>query len=328
MSGRREAISQRVAPSPLPPSEALADALASVQDAGAVTVPPHLALGVALASARPGTMAEAVRWLGEHVAELDAAYQRGRATPLAVAVVPPPLCFEPELGALERSRNDHSLRDRHVFAELVGQRSFFQVAVYAISGVEISSSESQMLEAIAVSCMTVDRRAWPMAVTRRIAARGGEVADAVAGGVAMMGAPLLAGRAAGLSARFLRHALAARQQGRSAEEVVDEVLAAGERVMGFGRPAVGPDERVPIIRRAVQEAGRGALPYAAVLCELEAAFERRRGLTSTAAAWAAAVLSDLGMSPEAVEAVSNSWVSVTVYAQAAFSRERGLAPPR
>lgn len=322
MSGRREALARRShAAAPLA-ADALAEALATAHDAGAVMVPPYLAMVAALASARPGSMAAAVQWLGAHVHELDAAYQRGRREPLKVAALPPHACFQPELGELERSRDDHSLRDYRVFAELVGKRTFFEVAVYAISGVEVSSSEARMLEAIAVSCMTVDRRAWPMAVTRRIAAGGGEYSDAIAGGMAMMSAFLLAGRAAGLAARFLRGALEAKRQGRSADEVVAEVLAAGERVMGFGRPVVGPDERVPIIQRAVQEAGRAELPYATMLRELEEAFARRKGLRSTAAAWAAAVLSDLGMAPETVEAVSNFWVTVTVHAQAAFTRER------
>ena len=56
------------------------------------------------------------------------------------------------------------------------------------------------------------------------------------------------------------------------------------------------------------------------------AFAARKGLRSTAAAWAAAILSDLDMSPDAVHAVSNYWVAANVYAQALFSGERGLVP--
>lgn len=328
MSGRREAIAALAVPAPPVPGEALADATATAYDAGAVMVPPYLALVAALASVRPGSMAEAVAWLREHEAELDAAYQRGRTSPLAVAVVPPQMCYQPELGELERAREDHSLRERYLFADLVGKRSFFQVAVYAITGIELAPSEAHLLETIGVICLTADRRAWPLAVTRRIAGRGSAYSDAVAGGMAMMSSQLVGGRAAGHTARFLRRALEGKRQGRAIDELVAEVLAAGERVMGFGRPVVGPDERVPLIRDAVRRAGRAELAYASALGEVEESFARRKGLRPTAAAWAAAVLSDFGMSPEAVEAVSNFWVSVTVYAQAAFTLERRVAEPR
>ena len=63
-----------------------------------------------------------------------------------------------------------------------------------------------------------------------------------------------------------------------------------------------------------------------LLREVEGAFAAQRGLRTTAAAWAAAILCDLGLTPDQVEAVSNAWVSVCIYGQAAFSRERGLAP--
>lgn len=322
MSARREAISELSMPSPPSPADALDDATATAYDAGAVMVPPYLALVAALASVRPGSMAEAVAWLREHEAELEAAYQRGRASPLAVAMVPPQMCYQPELGELDRARQDHSLRERYLFAELVGKQSFFQVSLYAITGVELSADEAHLLETIGVICMTADRRAWPLAVTRRIAGRGSAYSDAVAGGMAMMSSQLVGGRAAGHTARFLRRALERKRTGGSVDALVAEVLAAGERVMGFGRPVVGPDERVPLIREAVRQAGRAELAYAAALHEVEEAFAQRKGLRPTAAAWAAAVLSDFGMAPDAVEAVCNFWVSVTVYAQAAFTVER------
>ena len=94
--------------------------------------------------------------------------------------------------------------------------------------------------------------------------------------------------------------------------------------MGFGRPVVGPDERVPVIEALLRRHGRHDLPFVTLLRATETAFAAQKGLRTTAAAWAAAILFDHGMSPAHVEAVSNFWVSVCVFAQAVYAGERGL----
>jgi hypothetical protein len=299
--------------------DALSLGLASVHDAASVRVPPWLAVVCALAQARPDGIGATIEWLVAHRDELEAAYTRGCAGKLGLPALPEAMQFEPELGFLDRSRDDHALRDRYLFADVVGKQSFYQTAVYAISGIAISSRDADMLDELGQANLLVDRRAWPMAVTRRVAAHGGGYAAAVVAGTAMLAAPVLAGAAAADCARFLRHT---RADGRPVSEIVAGVLARGERVMGFGRPLVGPDERVPIMEQVLRRYGRHDQPYVRLLRELEAELEAQKGLRSTSAAWAAAVLTDLGMSPGAVQAVSNYWVAVCVYAQALFSDER------
>jgi hypothetical protein len=76
-------------------------------------------------------------------------------------------------------------------------------------------------------------------------------------------------------------------------------------------------------RDALVCAATGATSSPTSRChEVDDQFHAQKGLRSTSAAWAAAVLTDLGMSPGAVQAVSNYWVAVCVYAQALFSSER------
>lgn len=302
-------------------ADALADALASIHDAGAVRVPPWLAAVAAVAAVRPGSIGELVDWLAAHREQLEASYAAGRGGKLTAAAIPPELERAPELGFLDRPRDDHALRGRYLFADVVGRWSFMQATVYAITGLELSRRDADLLEEIAAINLVVDRRAWPMAVTRRVAGRGGSYAEAVVAGQAMMGGAILAGAAAADCARFLLAARAVQLAGGAVDELVAATLARRERVMGFGRPVVGPDERVPVMQAALARYGRHELPFAAVLRVVEDAFRARRGLRSTAAAWAAAILCDLGMTPAQVEAVSNSWVSVCVYAQAAFARE-------
>ncbi len=228
--------------------------------------------------------------------------------------------FDAELGYLDRSLDDHTLRDRRLFADVVGKQSFYQSAVYAMCGVAISCRDADMLDELGQANLVVDRRAWPMAVTRRVAARGGGYAAAVVAGTAMRAAPILAGAAAADCARYLH----VRADGRPVDEVVAETVARKQRVMGCGRPVVGPDERVPIIQATLARDGRDDGPYVTLLHQVEAAFGTHKGLRSTSAAWAAAVLTDLGLSPEAVQAVSNYWIDVCIYAQALFSSERAL----
>jgi hypothetical protein len=300
------------------------DALASLYDAGAVRVPPWLALVGGLASARPDGFAATIDWLVANRAALEQAYQAGAAARLRLATLPPAMQYRPELGFLDRGRRDHALRGRYLFADVVGHRTFFQTAVYAMTGLELPARHAAFLEQVGNINLQADVGAWPLAVTRRIAARGGGYAAAVAGGVAMMASPVLAGAAAADCARFLLRVDAAQADGRLVADVVTDVLARRERVMGFGRPIVPIDERVEMMEKLLVQEGRDRQPYVTLLREAAAAFFAQKGLRTSAAAWAAAILLDFGMTPEQVHAVCNFWVSVCVYAQAVYAGERGV----
>jgi citrate synthase len=193
-----------------------------------------------------------------------------------------------------------------------------------MTGIEISSDDVRLLDQMGNANLLVDRSVWPMAATRRVAARGGGYSASVLTGLAMMGSPMLAGEAAGGCARFLHRARARVKEGGTVASLVEEILARRERVMGFGRPVVGPDERVPIMRSVLVQHGRAALPFVTMLNEADDAFFAGRGLRMTSAALAAAILCDYGMNPDQVHAVANYWVHVNVYAQGLFSGERGV----
>ncbi len=305
-------------------SFAVADARATLYDAGAVRTPPWLAVVAGLASIRPDSIGATIEWLVAHREELEHAYTEGRSSKLGAATVPPAMQYEPELGYLDRPNNDHALRGKYLFADLAGKRTFFQAAVYAITGREIDSEQAAMLEEFGITNLLVDRRAWPMAVTRRVGARGRDYTSSVIAGAAMMGSPVLAGAAAADCARFLQRARAAELAGRPVAELVQDLLARHQRIMGFGRPVVGPDERVPVTEALLARYGRNDLPYVNLLRATDDAIFAHKRLRSTAAAWAAAILLDLGLTPDQVHAVSNYWVHVNVYAQAIYSVERGL----
>jgi hypothetical protein len=300
------------------------DALATMYDAGAVRVPPWCAVVSALACARPSSIEATIDWLVEHRHAFERAYDRGATSPLALAQLQPEMEYEPELGYMDRAKNDHALRERFLFDDVVGKKSFFQTAVYAMTGIDITPRDVELLDQMGNANLLVDRHVWPMAATRRVAARGGGHSASVVAGLAMMASPMLAGEAAGNCARFLQRARRAVESGGTVHAYVAEILAQGERVMGFGRPVVGPDERVPVMTAVLERYGRFDLPFVTLLREADCAFFAHKGLRSTSAAWAAAILSDYGMTPEHVHAVSNFWVAVTVYSQSLFSGEHAI----
>lgn len=306
---------------------ALADALANVTDAGMVRVPPHAALAVALAAVRPASIGAAIDWLDAHRETLEQTYTAAQSAPLRAAALRPEMRYTPELGGLDRPKDDNVLRDVYLFADLVRRASFFQAAVYAIAGLEISASDAEMLDRLGVANIVVDPRAWPMAVTRRAAANGGGVAAGLVAGYAMATSPILAGSAAADCARFLREVQARVAAGETIPGIVDGVFTERRRVMGFGRPVAGPDERCPVMESIAVKYGRGDGPFVTILRAVEAEFVRHRGLRTTAAAWAAAIMSDVGCSPDAVNGVSSIYVNLCFLAQAVFSAERGLVPP-
>ncbi|MDX2091975.1 MAG: citrate/2-methylcitrate synthase [Kofleriaceae bacterium] len=299
------------------------DALATLHDAGATRVPPWLALVSALASVRPGSIGETIDWLTAHRDELEHAYESGRTGPLRLAEVPRDMQYEPDLGYMDRTARVHYIRGRSLFKDLT-KRSFYQSAIFAMTGLDLRERDCELLDYLGTVNLLVDRHVWPMAATRRVAARGGGYSAAVVTGLAMMCSPMLAGEAAAGCARFLQRARAEAEAGGSVKAFVERILRDGERVMGFGRPVVGPDERVPFMADALERHGRLDLPFVTLLREVDQAFCAAKGLRSTSAAWAAAALCDYGMNPEQVLAVSNYWVAVCVYSQALYSGERSV----
>lgn len=310
-----------------PPSAPLDDALATAHDAGATRVPPWLAIVASLASVQPEGIGATIDWLVAHRDALERAYEGGRIAPLATARLPDAMRYEPELGYLDRAHDDHRLRECWLFADIVRERSLFQTTMLAITGIDLPARDAELLEQIGISTLAVDPRAWPMGVTRRVAARTGTYNPALVAGFAMMSSGILGGRSAGLCAQFLRRADAFEREGGSVDALVEQVLARRERVMGFGRPVVGPDERGPVMEGLLREYDRDQLRFVTLVRAAEQSFIARRGLRMTAAGWVAAALSDYGLDPDQVEAVVNAWLSVCVFAQASFSQHQGLREP-
>ena len=295
--------------------------LENIRLATACGAAPSIALAVGLASSGAKTAAETFALLDDRRAELEQilAQSCDLKTP---ASLEPELCFEPELGRFRPDIGDHEMRGKLLFGEILGKRTFLQAAAFAIDGIEITASDAELLGDVAIVTMLLDPRIWPLTVTRRVAAGGGGLARALVAGVASLCTENMAALPVAGFMRFLDRIDAEISAGRSMAEAVDPVLAQRERIFGVGRPAFGPDERVPPML-ALHERYRRADGASVRLAQgLDAHLLDRKGLRVNSAGFHGALLRDLGFSPRGAAAFCMLYFMVPLLANATYPEER------
>ena len=117
-----------------------------------------MALCVALASCKASTVAEALDFLNAHRALLLAAADEQGS--LTLGDLPAELRLEPEPARMRLEQGDHEIRGHLVFGELLGQKSFFQVAALEIAGLTLSASDAEFLEKAGIVAQLADVRIW------------------------------------------------------------------------------------------------------------------------------------------------------------------------
>jgi hypothetical protein len=284
------------------PAEMIAVAVASV---GAQTVPEALA---ALRELEPVLRRLAVEG-AEGVARRPARLERS-------------LVFEPELARVRPEIRDHEIRGKLLFREIVGRRSFFQTAAWSIAGLELSSRDAALLEQLGVNTQLLDPHIWPLAVTRRIAARGGRIGRSLVGGVAALFTPGITVEPVAAFMRFLDAVQAAVEEGGSVASVVGQQLVRGEKIAGLGRPVLGPDERVPHAIALARRYGRAGGKSVRLAHAVERVLQRAKGLVLNSAGLQGAIMRDMGFAPDAAAAFCGLYFIVPLLAHHAFVRER------
>lgn len=286
-----------------------------------------MALAVALAAARPRSPEAAFALLDARRDDL----LRVMAEPGSLrrlAVLEPEITHEPELGKLRLDIGDHELRGRLLFREILGTKSFFQLAAWVIAGLDLSPSDAELLEQVGIICVYADPQIWPLTVARRAGAHGAGLAGGLISGVAAMctrnmTAPPVAG-----FMRFLDRVDAEMASGRSLEEVVAGALASRERIPGVRRPVTGVDERVPPLLATFERFGRADGPSLRLMHRLDAAFDAQKGLRLNAAAPIGAVLRDIGFTPRTAGGFTMIYFVVPLVAQVVFGEEHAKTAPR
>lgn len=316
--GEREGKAWADAAGPLPDPILEAARLAVITGA-----PPLLVAIAAMAAAEARSVTEVAALLTERAGAIDALIaagpgeQRRRPAPLE-----PWLRFEPELGRARPELSDHEIRGRLLFGELLGQKSFFQIVAWAIGGVDLGATDAALLAHSGVLTQLLAAEIWPLALTRRIAARGAGLGPALVGGVAALCTPNLAGLPVAGFMRFLAQLERDMARGRSLDEVIASVVQRRERIPGVGRPVLGPDERVPQQLALYARYGREGGPSVRLAVAVDRSLFAAKGLRLNSAGMHGALLRDLGFSPAAAAALSTLYFIVPVLAHAVFAEER------
>lgn len=301
--------------------------LENLRLAAASGADPAMLLCVALAGTRPSSLGEAFDWLSRRRRDIESLPARAGAL-RTLATLEPELRYEPEIARVRPDRSDHEVRGKLLFAELLGKRSFFQVAALSIGGVELSAEDAELLADVGVLTQLTDARIWPLAVTRRVAAHGGGLAHAVVAGVSTFCTSSMAVLPVSGFIRFLDRVTQARRAGESLESILDRVSSSGERIPGLGRPALGPDERVPHQKTLYQRQGRMEGESMKLTLAINAWFAEKKGLRVNSAGMHGALMRDLGFSPDAAAAFCVIYFIVPVLAQAVAGAEHALRSGR
>lgn len=300
---------------------ALDPVLENTRLAAACGADPAMALAVALASAGPLPATELFRMLDEKRGELE----RILTTPGSLRDLPslePELRYEPELARMHIDKGDHEVRGQMLFRDLLGKKSFFQVAALEIGGVELSERDAELLSHCGVVTQLADPRIWPLTVVRRIAARGGGLAAAFVGGMAtLVNRHMTVLPVAGFM-NVLDRLEARRREGHSVAQSVDDMLARREKIPGVGRPVIPIDERVGPKLELLARYGRADGPSVSIAREVDSIIGARKGLRVNSAGFQGALLRDLGFTPAAGAAFSLLYFVVPVLAHAVYAEER------
>ena len=278
---------------------------------------PASVIAVALMSASPSTIEEAVAFVRRHGAEL-AALEPGSLTELAS--LEPELVTHTEPGRVIASARDHEVRGKRLFGDLVGKRSFVQVAALGIDGVDLDERDAELLEHLGVNTQLFDVRIWPLNVARRVGASSGLEHGVLAGLATVlntnMGAPPV-----GRFMRLLDRLEESSKRGLSLESQLESTITRGERLPGLGRPALGPDERNAQVFELARAFGRDAGPSWKLANAVDEYFARRKGVRINSAGLQGALMRDIGFTPNGATAFCILYFLVPVVVQAAFGSD-------
>lgn len=302
---------------------AIPDPILECARLAAVTGAPPIQVAIAaIAAMRAASVREVADRLASYGEEIDRLVEGGTAEARAPAPLEPELRFDPEIGRARPDFGDHEIRDKRLFRDLVPAQGFFQVAAWSIGGVALSADDADLLDRSGVLTQLLAPEIWPLALTRRIAARGGGLGASLLGGVAALCTPRLAGLPVAGFMRFLDRVDRGVVSGATVDEIVAAALRAGERIPGFGRPVLGPDERVPRQLELYARRGRADGPSVRLAQEIDRAASAVKGIRLNSAGMHGALMRDLGFSPDAAAAFSTIYFIVPVLAHAVFAGER------
>lgn len=274
-------------------------------------------LGVAANATGAATIEQALEQLARRAAALAAIEAETPSPPRGLAELSPAVAAEPWPARMRLDVGDHEIRGKLLFADLLGRRSFFQVAAWSIAGVALDARDAELLEQLGVLTQLADPRIWPLTVTRTVAARGGTLGACVAAGIGALCTRLMTAEPVRAFADFLAEVDEAERRGQSVATTLDSVIRGRRRLLGVGRPVLKADERVPHALALVERFGAAQRRSFTLAREIDGHLRAHKGLAVNSAGFAAAIMRDLGFTSRAAAAFTLLFFIVPVLTHAA-----------
>jgi hypothetical protein len=200
----------------------------------------------------------------------------------------------------------------------------------AVGGRRLDPIERALLDDIAAVLTVGDPRVWPLKLVRLTSSYGGCLAAVAAVTVcfegARVGMPTI-GLAAEVLVGLHHRTRATRDRGESPDDVALEeeckrLLAAGERLFGFGVPFRKRDERLDMLIERVAAHGRSELPYWRLFTRAGETFRRIRNLEPNVGLGIAAICLDIGFAPAQIGPLTTALGSTDFWANAVEGAEQ------
>ena len=213
-------------------------------------------------------------------------------------------------------------------ADLLERETSTGLMFMAAIGRRPTDDERELVDAMAVILTSADGRIWPLKLARLVASYGGTLAGWCAALLTMEG-QRLGPWILGYAARELVELRAA-----VGERIDDDAAVAAEagafferkrRVVGLGVPLRVHDERYVALQAWVHRKGRDAFPFWRLQAILASHGRRAAGLAPNVGLGLAALLLDLGYTPEQIAALA-TFVNQNVFAANAFEAARQRSP--
>ena len=198
---------------------------------------------------------------------------------------------------------DVSVRDKSLFADIIGSQSYFQFLIYSVTGREASKALGDMLECIYMCTSYPDSRIWCNQIAALTSCMDAPPNNAVAAGVMAADSRIYgAGQSAYKASKFIQQSLQQFKQGMTVADIVEsqpnkQGLPA---IIGFARPIKSVDERVGPMRAQAQKLGFEVGEHMQLGQEIEHYMLEHYDIGMNIGGFSAAFLSDQGFTPTQV----------------------------
>jgi len=188
---------------------------------------------------------------------------------------------------------------KSVYGDLVGHTSYLGLIVFSLTGRRITRADEALLDELTVASHVSEPRVWPIKLSWIVASLGRALPGYVAGIIAL-DSDILGGRVGEDAARSLVELQAAVAGSGGGDQDIVAFIHRQTKLYGFGVPVRSVDERLVAFRAALAQQGYETGEHWALAQRYWRLVKEVRGVEVNIIGAAAAILLDLGFTPEQV----------------------------